>query len=51
MQVTITMAELPRATRSLLLSILNFGGGGFKRVATLQARLLLPGGGAKGSER
>jgi hypothetical protein len=47
-QVTITLEELPRATRSLLLSISNFGGGGFRRVATLQARLLAPARGSAG---
>jgi len=49
-QVTITLDELPRATRSLLLSLSNFGGGGFKRIATLQARLLVPGE-AKGKDK
>lgn len=49
-QVTVTLGELPKAARSLLLTISNFGGGGLKRVASLQARLLLPGA-SKGAER
>ena len=48
--MTITLADLPRAARSLLLTVSNFGGGGLKRVATLQAQLLTPGA-AKGEER
>jgi hypothetical protein len=50
-KVTVTLAELPRATRSVLLTVSNYGGGGLRRAATLQARLLLPGAGGKGLER
>lgn len=43
--MTVTLAELPKAARTLMLTVSNFGGGGLKRVASLQARLMLPGGG------
>ncbi|WIA43924.1 hypothetical protein OEZ86_010328 [Tetradesmus obliquus] len=40
-KVHLTLPELPPGTRAMLLSMSNFGGGGFKNIKSLQARLVL----------
>lgn len=39
LQVHLTLPELPPGTRAMLLSMSNFGGGGFKNIKSLQVRL------------
>ncbi|KAF6261919.1 hypothetical protein COO60DRAFT_1678673 [Scenedesmus sp. NREL 46B-D3] len=40
-KVHLSLPELPPGARAMLLSMSNFGGGGFKNVKSLQARLVL----------
>jgi hypothetical protein len=43
-QVHLTLPELPPGTRAMLLSMSNFGGGGFKNIKSLQVRWTLSDG-------
>jgi hypothetical protein len=36
LQIHLTLPELPPGTRAMLLSMSNFGGGGFKNIKSLQ---------------
>jgi hypothetical protein len=38
LQAVITLADLPAATRSIVISVANFAGAGFKDIASLQVR-------------